>query len=123
MIREREREIIDRNAKYAKIYEMYKLYKRNKVKGFIYMEKELSVTQAREKLSDVVEQVQYQGDTYVLSRHGKPAAAVVPIEVYENWKRQRRGFFDLFREMQQRADLDPEEAERLANEAVAAARE
>ena len=86
------------------------------------MEKELSVTQAREKFSDVVEQVQYQGDTYVISRHGKPAAAVVPIDVYENWKRQRRGFFDLIRDMQQRANLDPDEAERLAIEAVSMVR-
>lgn len=86
------------------------------------MEKELSVTQAREKFSDLVEQVQFQGDTYVISRHGKPAAAVVPIEVYENWKRQRRAFFDQIRQMQQRVDLDPQGAERLANEAVTAAR-
>lgn len=86
------------------------------------MEKELSVTQAREKFSDLVEQVQYQGDTYVISRHGKPAAAVVPIEVYENWKRQRREFFDQIREIQQRVDLEPEEADRLAAEAVAASR-
>ena len=86
------------------------------------MEKELSVTQAREKFSDLVEQVQYQGDTFVISRHGKPAAAVVPIEVYENWKRQRRAFFDQIRQMQQRADLDPQEAGRLANEAVTASR-
>ena len=86
------------------------------------MEKELSVTQAREKFSDLVEQVQFQGDTYVISRHGKPAAAVVPIEVYENWKRQRREFFDQIRQVQQRVDLEPEEAEKLAAEAVAAVR-
>lgn len=82
----------------------------------------MSVTQAREKLSDLVEQVRYQGDTFVISRHGKPAAAVVPIEVYENWKRQQKGFFDLIREMQQRANLDPDEAERLASEAIVAVR-
>jgi len=87
------------------------------------MERKLSVTQAREKLRDVVEQVQFQGDTYILSRHGKPAAAVVPIEIYENWKQRRRGFFDLIRDMQQRANLEPEDSDNLAIEAVTAVRQ
>jgi prevent-host-death family protein len=74
------------------------------------MEKELGITEAREKLSDLVEQVQYQGEAYIISRHGKPAAAVVPIEVYENWKRQREMFFDAIRELQgANQDVDPEQ--------------
>lgn len=82
------------------------------------MEKTLGVTKAREKFGDLVEQVQYQGDTYIINRNGKPAAAVVPIAVYENWKKERDAFFDLIRKAQQEADLSPDEAERLANEAV-----
>lgn len=77
------------------------------------MERKLGITEARGDFSNIVEQVQYQGDTYIIQRHGKPAAAVVPVEVYKAWKRQRQEFFDLVRGMQQRADLDPEEAERL----------
>lgn len=76
----------------------------------IIMEKELGITEAREKLSDLVEQVQYQGEAYIISRHGKPAAAVVPIEVYENWKRQREMFFDAIRELQEaNKEVDPEQ--------------
>ena len=86
------------------------------------MQRVLGITKAREEFSQVVEQVQYQGDSYIISRHGKPAAAVVPIEVYENWKRQREEFFDLIRQVQQESDLSPEEADRLAAEAVAAVR-
>jgi prevent-host-death family protein len=86
------------------------------------MEKTLGVTKARETLSSIIERVQYQGDTYLINRHGKPAAAVVPVQVYESWKRQRDEFFEIVREIQQRADLEPEEAERLAAEAVAGAR-
>jgi prevent-host-death family protein len=75
------------------------------------MEQELSISKARDTLSDLVEQVQYQGSTYIISRHGKPAAAVVPIEIYENWKRQRRAFFDAIRSIQSaNAGADPEEA-------------
>ena len=86
------------------------------------MEKQLGVTKASQEFSTIVEQVQHQGHTYIISRHGRPAVAVVPVQVYENWKRQREEFFDLIREMQQEADLDPQEAEHLAAEAVAAVR-
>ena len=86
------------------------------------MEKELGVTQARQVFGTMVEQVQYQGDTYIISRHGKPAAAMVPVAVYEAWKRQRQELFDQIREMQREADLEPAEAEQVAAEAVAAAR-
>lgn len=86
------------------------------------MERILGITEARANFREIVEQVQYKGEKVIINRHGKPAAAVVPIEVYENWKRQRKELFDLVREIQQRANLEPEEAERLAAEAVAAVR-
>lgn len=82
------------------------------------MDRELGVTQARKNFRDLVEKVQYKGETYIISRHGKPAAAVVPLQVYEYWKQQREDLFRLIREMQQEADLDPEEAEKLAREAL-----
>jgi prevent-host-death family protein len=73
------------------------------------MEKNLGVTEAREKFSDLVDQVQHQGDTYIINRHGKPAAAVVPMDVYENWKGQREAFFDAVRKIQDaNTDVDPE---------------
>jgi prevent-host-death family protein len=86
------------------------------------MEKTIGLTRARESFSDLVEQVLYKGDAYVIERRGKPVAAVVPLEVYESWKRERAALFDLIRQAQQGADLVPEEAERLAAEAVRAAR-
>ncbi len=91
-------------------------------RGRYVMERVLGITKAREEFSNLIEQVQHQRDSYIISRHGKPAAAVVPIEVYENWKRQREELFDLIRQMQQEANLTPEEADRLAAEAVAAVR-
>lgn len=86
------------------------------------MEKILGITKAREEFSNIVEQVQHQGDTYVISRHGKPAAAVVPVQVYENWKRDRDEFFAFIRKAQQQANLEPHEAEQIAAEAVKAVR-
>ena len=70
----------------------------------------------------MIDKVQHQGDSYVIDRHGKPAAAVVPMKVYETWKTDRKEFFDLIRQMQQEADLDPDEAMRIALEAQQAVR-
>ena len=86
------------------------------------MEKEMGVTEARKEFSNLIRDVQYQGGAYVISRHGEKAAAVVPVQVYRDWKKQRKEFFDQIREIQDRADLSPEEARKLASEAVAAVR-
>ena len=74
------------------------------------MERKLGVTKAREKFGEIIDHVQYQGDTFIINRHGRAAAAVVPVEVYENWKQQRRMFFDAIRKMQDdNKEIDPEE--------------
>ena len=74
------------------------------------MERKLGVTKAREKFGEIIDHVQYQGDTFIINRHGRAAAAVVPVEVYENWKQQRGMFFDAIRKMQDdNKDIDPEE--------------
>lgn len=64
------------------------------------MEKIIGVTEARERFRAIVDEVQYQGDKYIISRHGKPAVAVVPIQVYENWKQQRKRLLELLRDVQ-----------------------
>ncbi len=91
-------------------------------KAEILMERALGVTEARKKFSNIVDRVEHQGDTYLISRYGRPAAAVVPVEVYQNWQRQRQEFFDLVRNMQKEADLSAEKADQVATEAVAAIR-
>jgi len=86
------------------------------------MEKELGVTKAREQFGELVEQVQYKGDSIIINRNGKPAAAIVPIDVYETWKKERKNFFDQIRQMQSNAGLEPDEADKLALEAVSKVR-
>ena len=87
------------------------------------MEKQLGVTEAREKFSEMIEKVQYQRDAYVISRHGKPAAAVVPIEVYESWKREREKLFDTLRTIQEENQGEsPDEVMRDVLEAQQAVR-
>lgn len=86
------------------------------------MEKKVGVTRARKEFSKIVSDVQYQGEAYVISRHGEDAAAVVPMDVYKKWIEQRRAFFDSIREIQGEVNLDSQEAEKLAEEAVVHAR-
>jgi prevent-host-death family protein len=49
----------------------------------------MALTEARGKFSEIVNEVMYRGDTYVISKLGKPAVAVVPISLLEQWQRQR----------------------------------
>lgn len=74
------------------------------------MEKTIGVTKARDEFRRIVDGVQYQGDKYVIKRHGRPAVAVVPIRVYENWKQQRARLVELISEVQAaNPDADPDE--------------
>jgi len=86
------------------------------------MEKTIGAFEARRQFGKVLREVVAKGDRFVVERHGEAVAAVVPIEVYEQWKRSRSAFFDKLRQAQQRANLSPQEADALANEAVSAVR-
>jgi prevent-host-death family protein len=39
----------------------------------------LSVAEARTQLADVLSKVEYRYDRFVITRHGKPVAAIVPV--------------------------------------------
>jgi prevent-host-death family protein len=96
----------------------------NKVFGqVVNMEKIIGVTEARDQFRTIVDEVQYQGDKYVVSRHGKPAVAVVPIQVYESWKQQRQRLLAVIREVQAaNPDADPDEVMQDVLEAQQAVR-
>jgi hypothetical protein len=58
----------------------------------------------------------------VVERNGQPIAAVVPIEVYEQWKRRREAFFEKVQRVAERSTLSEAEAFKLVGEAVAVVR-
>jgi len=58
------------------------------------MRKTINAMRARGKLGQILEEVYYRGDQYVIERAGKPMAAVVPIEQYEQWRKEREAFFE-----------------------------
>jgi prevent-host-death family protein len=86
-----------------------------------HMEKTVGAFEVRRKFGELLDEVT-QGDKVVVERHGKAVAAVVPIELYEQWKRQRQHFFDTVREISGRVDLSEDEAMELALEAQQAVR-
>ena len=86
------------------------------------MEKTVGAFEARRSFGKILQEVVARGDKFVVERHGEAVAAVVPIEVYEQWKRARGEFFDRLRAASETANLAPEEAERLAAEVVEAIR-
>ena len=88
------------------------------------MEQTIGVTEARTRFSELVDQVRYQGDTVTLLKSGKPAAVLVPVELFERWKAERRGAIAAMRRIQANVTevLSDEEAMALALEAQEAVR-
>jgi len=86
------------------------------------MEKTVGAFEIRRNFGKVLQNVAARGDKYIVERHGEPVAAVVPVELYEQWKRSRSRLFEQLRRAQENANLSPQEADALANEAVKAAR-
>lgn len=86
------------------------------------MEKSVGAFEVRRSFGRILQEVAAKGDRVVVERHGEPIAAVVPIDVYNQWKRSRAEFFDRMRRASERANLSPAEADRLAAEAVKAVR-
>lgn len=49
----------------------------------------MSLADAKARLSELVDQAEHHGQRVVILRHGKPAAAIVPVEVAIPKKRPR----------------------------------
>jgi len=87
------------------------------------MERKLGITEARKSLASIVDRVSYQGDNYIIVRHGQAAAAVVPMDVYRRWKEERQGLFQTIREVQAaNPDADPDQVMQEVLEAQQAVR-
>jgi prevent-host-death family protein len=82
------------------------------------LDKKVPAFAARRQFGQLLHEVEVKGDRYVVERHGEPVAALVPIEVYKQWKRAREAFFTKIREAAERANLPEEEASALADEAI-----
>jgi prevent-host-death family protein len=85
------------------------------------MDRVIGVTEARSRFGEIVDKVQYQGDTVVLEKNGKPAAAIIPFALFEKFLKNREAAFQVVTEVQaQNKELDTSEDELMEfiNEAV-----
>jgi prevent-host-death family protein len=87
------------------------------------MVKKVTAIKARKNLGELLEEVYYRGDQYVIERAGKPMAAIVPLWQLEAWLKRREEFFDMVDEVHQRPlDVAPEVIEQDLQEAIRAVR-
>lgn len=85
------------------------------------MDRRLGVTEVRSRLGEIVDKVQYQGDTVVLEKNGKPAAALIPFALFEQFLRQRDAAYQVVRDVQEQnqgLDLSEDELLSFVDEAV-----
>ena len=84
----------------------------------------MGVSEARRELARIIDDVKYKGENYIIVRRGEPAAAVVPIDVYLEWKRERAQLFETIRDIQAgNAGTDPDEVMAAVLEAQQAIRQ
>lgn len=65
----------------------------------------------------MIRDVEVRGESCVVERHGEPVAAVVPLGIYEQWKRQQDRSLEIVRKAQQNSmESDPSMTEEKAME-------
>jgi prevent-host-death family protein len=85
--------------------------------------KKVNALKARQNLGQLLEEVYYQGDQYVIERAGKPMAAVVPVWQLEEWQKRCAQFFAGVDEVRQHnQDSKPEVIAQEVQEAIHAVR-
>ena len=87
------------------------------------MVKKINALKARQNLGQLLEEVYYKGDEYVIERAGRPMAAVVPLWQLEKRQKGRERFFGMVEELQQKnTGTKPAVIEQEVAEAVQAVR-
>lgn len=82
------------------------------------MEKIVGASEVGRSFGRILREVEVKGDKFVVERNGQPVAALVPLDIYLRWKRERQAFFDQMQEAAERANLSPEEADTLVSQAI-----
>ena len=84
-------------------------------------EKTIPAFEARRHFGKLLDEVS-KDHKFVVEVRGQAVAALVPLKIYQKWKKDRETFFSLMEEAAENASLPPEEADSLAAEAVQAVR-
>ncbi|MDP3014589.1 MAG: type II toxin-antitoxin system Phd/YefM family antitoxin [Candidatus Subteraquimicrobiales bacterium] len=74
---------------------------------------------ARKKFGQLLEEVFYRRDEFIIERAGKPMAVLIPIQEFEKWQKQREKDFMIFDKIRAKAKgAKIEEVEKEVTEAV-----
>lgn len=102
------------------VQDMIKVTSRRAV--LLRMERTIDAADMRRGLDEMLDGVATSGDQVVVERDGRPVAAVVPMRLYEQWKRERDAFFDRIEATTRRVNMPEDEAMALALDAQRAVR-
>jgi len=81
--------------------------------------RKVNALKARQQLGQLLEEVYYRGDQYIIERAGKPMAAVVPVWFLDAWQQRRDQFFAMIANVHARnAEVPPDVIEHEVTEAV-----
>lgn len=87
------------------------------------MVKKINALKARKNLGQLLEEVYYKDNQYVIERAGRVMAAVVPVWQLEGWHKRRERLFGMVEEVWKKNKKEkPEVIEREVQEAVRAVR-
>ncbi len=87
------------------------------------MVKKINALKARKNLGQLLEEVYYKDNQYVIERAGRPMAAVVPVWQLEGWRKRRERLFGMVEEVWKKNKKEkPEVIEREVQEAVRSVR-
>ena len=87
------------------------------------MIKKVNALKARQNFGQMLEEVYYKGDQFVIERAGKPMAAVVPLWQLEAWQQRRAQLFAAVEDVQQHNQkVKPEVIAAEVREAIRAVR-
>ena len=89
------------------------------------MQREATAMTVRQNLGELLNEVQYKHDSIVITKAGKPVAALVDIATFERMRRKNDGQFERLWAQVARGfeDLSEAEVESLASQALREARE
>lgn len=72
-------------------------------------EKTIAAYEARRQFGKMLRDVEVKGDNYVVERHGEPVAALVPLRLYEGWKREHEEFMEVLDDAPGGVDMTDDE--------------
>lgn len=87
------------------------------------MIREAPAMTVRQNLGELLNEVQYKGDSVLITKAGKPVAALIDIELFQRLRKLDEEFDRMRAEIAAAfADMSEEDVEKLVDEAVGAVR-